>query len=158
MGNHAVLVCVIVTLEWEIVILGEGPDGANAGIIRLTLREAQRVLGGSKSFLAPKRMILNSSKLCAHLDLNVAGELTLVNSSVKSRGKHATKVQTLIRGKQARNRVANAKLQQVRQEDAALQLQKNFRGFRGRKSARNRRAKKLKASADALQREDGRST
>ena len=157
-GNHAVLVCVIVTLEWEIVILGEGPDGANAGIIRLTLREAQRVLGGSKSFLAPKRMILNSSKLCAHLDLNVAGELTLVNSSVKSRGKHATKVQTLIRGKQARNRVANAKLQQVRQEDAALQLQKNFRGFRGRKSARNR--KKLNASADleALQREDGRST
>jgi len=160
-GNYAVLVTVIVTLEWEVVVLGEGPDGSNVGIIRLTLREAQKVLGGSRSFLAPKRMLLNSSKLCTFLDLNVKGELVLVSTSLKSRSKQATKVQTLIRGRQSRARLTKDIREKAQQESAALQLQKSFRGFSGRKRALNRRQKMLNSSSaelEALQQEDARST
>ena len=150
-GNHAVMVSVIVTLEWEVVVLGEGPDGSNVGIIRLTLREAQKVLGGSRSFLAPKRMLLNSSKLCTFLDLNVEGELVLVSTSLKSRKKQATKVQTLIRGRQSRARVTKDVREKARRESAALQLQKSFRGFSGRKRAVNRREKQRKFKPEAQQ-------
>ena len=157
-GNYAVLVTVIVTLEWEVVVLGEGPDGSNVGIIRLTLREAQKVLGGSRSFLAPKRMLLNSSKLCSFLDLNVKGELVLVSTSLKSRSKKATKVQTLIRGRQTRARVTKHKREKIQKEHAALQLQKSFRGFSGRKRAINRRQKMLNSASAELEAEDARGT
>ncbi len=151
-GEYQVRVSVFVTLEWEIVILGVAADRTNVGMIQLTLKQAQKFLGGKRSFLLPQRMRLNSKKLCGYLELSAEGELVLVDSLMKLRTNNATKIQTIFRGKQGKVRVNTIRAKKSKEQNAAVQLQKSFRGYTGRKIKKKKQSEGMTIKLRNLQR------